>query len=126
MIIISGEEIKFNLKIDLEGVDLDTKHELHDELKRELEAEAVVEEKEEKSKTGEKGGEIIAEFLKILLSSGVITAFIKILTGWIKGRKKDVKLSRKVVDSEGKTTTEILEISNTKINEEEIFKYLSK
>ncbi len=126
MITIINEEIDFDLIIDLSEEDKESKHEFHKDLKTLLQSEMRVEEEEKESKPGEKDVEIIEGLLKLLLSSGAITAFIKLLIQWIKNKQKNVTLKKKVELPNGTIITETLEISYKKIEENKIISFFKK
>jgi hypothetical protein len=126
VITIIDEKIDFDLIIDLSEEKRESKHEIHKDLISWLQSEMTVSEEEKESKSGEKDVEIIVGLLKLLISSGAITAFIKLITQWIKNKQKNVTLRRKVELPNGTIITESLEINYNKIEKSKIIDFFKK
>lgn len=125
MKIMKDEDINLNLHIIRKEEDDDEiLYELHSNLKNHLESEFSVEEREGKKESGAKGLEVIVGLLTTLITSGTIKIFIGLLRDWIKRKNRDVELEKTVQSADGTIINKKIKITNSKMEEKDILKFL--
>ncbi|MFX1399443.1 MAG: hypothetical protein ACFFAS_20655 [Promethearchaeota archaeon] len=122
---MKDEDINLNLHIIRKEEDDDEiLYELHSNLKNHLESEFSVEEREGKKESGAKGLEVIVGLLTTLITSGTIKIFIGLLRDWIKRKNRDVELEKTVQSADGTIINKKIKITNSKMEEKDILKFL--